>query len=293
MSTFQQDTTRRGNILEQQTESSGSGLQLNNSQTAIKPIPERKAPAPQPDTEVQPEKKPGPPTAAQLRYWWWQKEQKLVVGDSRYIEPKNEITVQSETKIEDKGLALPNREKNTSNTDWLTILLIVVLVLFASVRTSYSKYLGSLFHSIFNYSTSQRMYQEKNYSFLHAAFRLEVYFYLTFSVFLYQVFQFFDTSLAYRNIGLFLFSLGLVLVYFIGKKTIYKIVGFLVEGTNETSEYLFNLDNVNRVMGIALFPVIALIAFYPSENRVLPLVIGIISVAFLYFCCHWSTALFA
>ena len=275
---YQQDTTRGGTTLEPQPESSGNVLQLDRSPAKIKPIPEREVPE-----SVSAEKPVKPPTAAQLRYWWWQREQKLIVGDSRYISPQNEIGLKTETKIEDKGLALPNRPVNSSGNDWLTILLVLILVLFASVRATYSKYLGSLFQSIFNYSTSQRMFQEKNYSFMHAAFRLEIFFYLSFAVFLYQLFQFFETGVAYRNTGLFLFSLGLVLVYFIGKKTVYKMVGFVVEGTYETSEYLFNLDNVNRVIGIVLFPIIALIAFYPFENRTLPVILGIVSVAFLYF----------
>ncbi len=282
---FQQDTSRRGNNSNPQSESFNNELQLEHSPTEIKPIPEREVPVPAPVSSPsgQSEQKTKPPTAAQLRYWWWQKEQELTVGDSRYIQPSDEIELAAVHSVQDKGLGLPNREVHRQNTDWLTILLIVILVLFASVRTTYSKYLNSLFQSIFNYSTSQRMFQEKNYSFLHAAFRLEIYFYLTFAIFLYQVFNFFNIGFQYHNISLFFFSFGLVLVYFIGKKTIYKLIGLVVEGTYETSEYLFNLDNINRVMGITLFPIIALVAFYPFENRMVPLIAGVISVAFLYF----------
>ncbi|MFW5830825.1 MAG: DUF4271 domain-containing protein [Prolixibacteraceae bacterium] len=280
---FQQDTSRRDNNFDPRSESFDNELQLEHSQTEIKPIQEREASIPASGSAGQSEQKANLPTAAQLRYWWWQKEQKLTVGDSRYIQPSGEVELAAVHSVQDKELALPNREVHRQNADWLTILLIVILVLFASVRTTYSKYLNSLFQSIFNYSTSQRMFQEKNYSFLHAAFRLEIYFYLTFAIFLYQVFNFVNVGIQYRNISLFFFSLGLVLVYFIGKKAIYKLIGFVVEGTYETSEYLFNLDNINRVMGVTLFPIIALVAFYPFENRMLPLIVGVISVVFLYF----------
>ncbi len=120
-------------------------------------------------------------------------------------------------------------------------------------------------------------------SFLHGAFRLEVYFYLTFSVFLFQVLNYFRVGLPYKNFGLYLFSLALVLGYFLLKKFAYRLVGFITEGTAETNEYLFNMNNANRVMGLTLFPFILLIAFFPFEDTTVPLTLGIFAAAILYF----------
>ncbi len=222
-------------------------------------------------------------TVPESRNKLWKSEQKMLIGDSRYIQPKNEVRLTTTTKTADVGLTLPNRALRAENTDWLTILLILILVLFATVRNSYAKYLDNLFQSLVNYSTSFRMFEERNYSFLSGAFRLEVYFYLTFSIFLFQIIKYFNVGLPYKNFGLYLFCLGLVLLYFILKKLAYKMVGFITEGIGETSEYLFNMDNVNRITGMALFPFVLLIAFFPFSNIFVPVFLGIISVAAMYF----------
>jgi hypothetical protein len=73
---------------------------------------------------------------------------------------------------------------------------------------------------------------------------------------------------------LYLFCFGAVLAYFLLKKLAYFLLGSVFEGTNETSEYLFNMDNYNRVTGIFLFPIITLVTFYPREDPTLPMFLG-------------------
>jgi hypothetical protein len=214
------------------------------------------------------------PTQAQIRYWQRQQEKKLLVNSSQFMEPKEQVQLVSAIEGKSKGLSLPSHEINRINTDWLTVLLLLVLILFATVRTSYSKYLVNLIQSLFNYSTSFRMFREKNYSALHAAFRLEVYYYITFSVFLFQSINYFHIHFRYSNFMLYLFCFGAVLAYFLLKKLAYFLLGSVFEGTNETSEYLFNMDNYNRVTGIFLFPIITLVTFYPREDPTLPMFLG-------------------
>ncbi|NCB07121.1 MAG: DUF4271 domain-containing protein [Bacteroidia bacterium] len=226
--------------------------------------------------------KPALPTHLQIRYWQWNREQKLLVGGERLMVPRTDVTLTSTVKTDDKGLALPYRPVANHNTDWLTILLLFALILFASVRNSYSKYLGHLFHSVINYSTGFRMFQEKNSSVLQGAFRLEIYFYLTASVFVFQVFHYFQFATSLPSLLLFAFCLGAVIAYFFIKKMLYMLFGMLVEGSNETSEILFNMDNFNRVTGLFLFPIITVVAFYPFENPDIPVFTGIFIVVVIY-----------
>jgi len=109
------------------------------------------------------------PTAEQLRYWWWQREKKLLVGDSRQAASRDAVEVVSSIKHENTGVHLPSRKIDRQDSDWIVGVLLFVLVIFASVKTSYSRYLVHLFRSLFNYPTSSRMFREKNYPALHAA----------------------------------------------------------------------------------------------------------------------------
>lgn len=222
------------------------------------------------------------PTYARIRSRNWQHEKKLLVGGSRYIEAKKDVNLISSLEMEKGKFNLPIRERNNVNTDWLTIVLIIALMILASVRVSYSKYVQHLFQSLVNYSTSFRMFGEKNYSILHGAFRLELLFYVSLSIFLYQVIQHFQLQLLDERIPLFFSSVVIVIVYFFGKKLIYSTLGSVFEGVPETKEYLFNADNYNRSMGLMLFPVVALINYYPSNNPLYMVLLGIFIVVVFY-----------
>jgi len=222
------------------------------------------------------------PTYARIRSRNWQREKKLLVGGSRYIEPKQEVDLIASLKIDEGKFNLPIRERNIVNTDWLTIILIVAVMIIASVRLSYSKYLQYLFQSLVNYSTSFRMFGEKNYSILHGAFRLELLFYISISIFLYQVIQHFQLQLVDERLPLFLSSVVIVIVYFFGKKLIYSTLGSVFEGVAETKEYLFNADNFNRTMGLILFPLVALINYYPANNPLYMVLLGIFIIVVFY-----------
>ncbi|NOR75350.1 MAG: DUF4271 domain-containing protein [Draconibacterium sp.] len=225
---------------------------------------------------------PPPPTFEQLRYWRLLRENKLLIDGSRYIQQKDKVKLVSSVKPGKESLGLPIREKNIFNTDWITIIIILVLILFASVRIAYSKYIGYLFQSLISYSTSFRMFGEKNYSISHAAFRLDIIFYITFSLFLYQIAKFFQLELINENLPIYVVNLGVVIGYFILKKIAYYFVGLVFENAVETSEYLFNMDNFNRILGIVLFPVAVLINYYPFENPVFMVVTGILIVSVFY-----------
>ncbi|MCF6356562.1 MAG: DUF4271 domain-containing protein [Draconibacterium sp.] len=253
-----------------------NGFELPQYNEQSDTITQTDTPKPQKDTV------PPPPTLEQIRYWQWLREKKLLINGSRYIQPKEKAKLVSSVKVENKNLELPIREKNSLNTDWITILLLLVVILFASVRISYSSYVTHLFQSLLSYSTSFRLFRERNYPLSHGAFRLDIIFYFTFSVFIYQVINTFQLELTNENLTIYVVGLVLILGYFILKKIIYFVVGLAFESVSETNEYLFNMDSFNRTLGIVLFPVVVLINYYPSENPLFMVFTGIFIVAVFY-----------
>jgi hypothetical protein len=223
------------------------------------------------------------PTAAQLRYWWWQREKKMLVGDSRYVAPRDSVKLVSSEKKEATGLQLPSREINRTDNDWVIGLLLLTLIIYSSIRTSYSKYLGHLFRSLFNYPTSMRMFREKNYPVVHAAYRLDLFFYIIFPLFLVQAINYFKISYAGNNIRLFFCCFIVLTGFFLLKKLAYKFSGKLTESDSEVNEYLFNMDNINRIAGLVLLPVVLVYMFFPSDKAGLVIYAGILILFFLYF----------
>jgi hypothetical protein len=66
------------------------------------------------------------------------------------------------------------------------------------------------------------------------------------------------------------------------KKMAYKITGIITETVNETGEYLFNMDNINRVAGLFLFPVVLTGAFSTAINGKITVYTGILILFVLY-----------
>ena len=224
------------------------------------------------------------PTTAKVLLWQpWQTEQVLPATDAATPQSRNELQLVNPDTSINKDLVLPVQHLNSDNTTWLSFLLLFVLLIFATVKAGWSKYIQNLFQSIVNYSTAERMFRERNYSFSHGAFRLDVVFYLVFSVFLFQLINFFRLDFTAGGYTLYIFCLAGTFVYFLAKKLLYKYTGFLFENTNETSEFLFNLNNTNRVTGMVLIPVVALLAFSPFSSLKIPVIIGILIVAAIYF----------
>ncbi|WP_319479705.1 DUF4271 domain-containing protein [uncultured Draconibacterium sp.] len=202
------------------------------------------------------------------------------VDSSDYIAPRQQAEMQS-TQLEQNSRVLPNREREYQGHDWLTIIIFVAIALFASIRYSYAKYLKQLFLSLFNYATSTRMLNDKTYPVFHAAFRLEVIFYIIFPIFIFQCLNLFK----YQNTALTPAYLSLIfggsLLYFFGKKVIYLTLGLMFETQNETREYLFSYDNFNRSLSLIFLPVVILIQFAPLKTPVFIAILGLV-ILFLF-----------
>lgn len=216
------------------------------------------------------------PSDSLFRFWQIKPEEQIFIGDSRYQPDTTYLE-----RISWKGLPVNYRLKSYPTTDWLTIVMFLALVLLASVRAAYTKYIGTLFHSLINYTTSFRMFREKNYSFIHGAFRLEVLFYIVFSIFIFQIIVL-STGNSLFNWKVYGQTFGILVVYFLGKKLAYQAFGSIFIGASETSEFLFNMDNFNRGTGIVLFPIVALIAYFPYENPLVAVVSGVFTVVVFY-----------
>jgi len=219
----------------------------------------------------------------------------LISGDSIFIFGQNQTgdnTTETSSKLHSdtsyaehliwEGLNMTPREKSYPGNDWLTGMLFLAFVLLASVKAGYSKYISSVFQSLINYPTAFRMFREKNYSILHGAFRLEVLYYLVFSIFIFQVIVLVSPEKSLFNWLFFGKTLAAVVIYFFAKKMAYRALGSIFIGANDTSEFLFNMDNFNRGAGIILFPIVALIAYYPSDNPMIAVFLGVLTTSVFY-----------
>ena len=191
--------------------------------------------------------------------------------------------ISSLVQLDARRLDLPGRPIPSSSSDWMTGVFMLALILFASVKLFFSNYLKQLFHSAVNWSTASRLFRERSLSVVHAVVRLDLIFYLIFSLFIYQMTEYYRIDLPFRgtlvHYGLIL---GVLFLFYFFKNLFYYLQGSLSEEILETLEYLYNLKNYNRILGLMLIPVSLLIAFAPVPDKNPFFIGGLLLVSVFY-----------
>ena len=185
--------------------------------------------------------------------------------------------------VASSDIFIPEEELRIKTQNWIIGIFVIVFLLFSIVRVFYRNYAGQLFKTAFNFGESKRMFQEKSLGFTHAAFGLDIVFYLMSGVFLYQIADFFSIqfySVEWLN---YCFITGVLILFMTVKKILYFFIGYVTMSSSETSEYIFNTNNYNRVLGLFLFPMCLVIAFIPRLQQEYLFIIGITIFLFLYF----------
>ncbi len=226
------------------------------------------------------------PTPEQIRYWRIREVNKMFHGQHKEILLQNNITFET-LNAREIGLVLPSRPVEHVQQDWFTIVVFIAIALFASVRHAFGNYLANLFQSLLNYSTASRMFRERNVSLSQGEIRLEIFSYFVFGLFFYQVAYHFNVNLPFTGFLKYVSALVLVTLFLLVKKFIYLITGFIIENRQETGEFIYNINNHIRVMGILSLPIVALIAWAPVSTPYPLFITGLIIMSFLYLILLW------
>ncbi|MDA3879546.1 MAG: DUF4271 domain-containing protein [Prolixibacteraceae bacterium] len=137
--------------------------------------------------------------------------------------------------------------------NWIVVLIIAVLIIIAVLRTMGDRYLGSLFHSVFNNQTALRLHREQISSNSLVVLLLELLYYTIVSAYLYHVFLLFDSEIETTGLIIYLFILLLIITFVNAKRLLFNITGIIFQSQNETGEYLFYKHSANHVIGLLLF----------------------------------------
>jgi hypothetical protein len=184
--------------------------------------------------------------------------------------------------VQPKGIILPSRPFGYHSTDWFTFLLFFSLILFVFVRNSSEKYFPLLFKSITNYLVSSKLFREQNISLMQGSAIMELFYLIVLGLFGFQLIKYFGLSLPFSGFIAFLICFGAIMFFFLLKLLAYKILGFVSETLPDTNEFLFNMKNHNKVLGILLLPLVSFAAWSPAWNPKFFLIAGLILIALFY-----------
>jgi hypothetical protein len=139
--------------------------------------------------------------------------------------------------------------------DWSILIVVLLFVILATIRTSSEKYIIQLFQSFFNKGTAIRLFRDKVSNLMHVSFRLDSFFILVIGMLVFQALN--QTLQPSPETTLIIFGLSIAayLVLITLKFTLYRISGYIFDINSEIREYIFHAKSGNRIMGLILFPI--------------------------------------
>jgi hypothetical protein len=176
------------------------------------------------------------------------------------------------------GILLQSRKIN--NYDWLLGIFMLMVILFVWIRVFYSKFFAALANALVSFHLSVKLFEERNILLYRVSIVLDFIYIVIFSVFLFEFIEYSGFSgTSIKGIRLFLLLFNILMIYIFLRIIVLRLTGSLFLARSLFSEYLHNTSVINKVMGIALFPVIILAQYLPYKLVPMVLTIGLFVLA--------------
>jgi hypothetical protein len=184
------------------------------------------------------------------------------ISDSAFLKAHRTIIP---TTIKPYGII--GKELVIPNQDWVLGIILILWMIFASVRVGFLKYLGQIFISLINLSEAARLYRQRGYKTMYGAVRLDFIFHLIVPLSVFQILEFYKIDISgYPSFILFLALLLIINGYFFIKNSLYGLVGSLAMLKEQTDESVFNIKLYHKVLGLFLLPVVTVHAVIAGSN---------------------------
>lgn len=171
---------------------------------------------------------------------------------------------------------------NQQGTDWITIVLLACLFIFAWIQTSYPKRLNQIFRAVAQPHHVNQLERDGNIFKERIALGLGLNYYLISSIFVFQILSAFGIVPAgLNNLALTGIIFAGLFVYQFLKSLVVHASGIIFNTSESARQYQLIILIFNYIIGIVLFPVV-LIAFYWNNSAYLIAGLIIISLLMMY-----------
>jgi hypothetical protein len=182
----------------------------------------------------------------------------------------------------DKPYGFEGKPITAEGQDWTFLLVMVGWIIFASTRFGFSNYIVQIFQSLFNYSSSSRLYRERGYNNNFGPFSLNLIFFLFLPFSIFLIARDNGATTGFSGIEFYLIVFVVVNAYFMLKILLYKILGSVFSQREKTGELIFNMMLYHNVLGLILLPVATAHAMVPVLGlAALFIVPGLIAIFYL------------
>jgi len=173
--------------------------------------------------------------------------------------------------------------RNNTLPVWFFPFLLVVLAVIAWLKFFYSRYFQQIFQAFLNFNLANQIVRDENIFVQRASIYLSVVFNLIIALLLYLLSLHYEWKLGGIDNGFmrFFFLFVLITIVYALKFIVLKVAGWLFEQEREMTAYMFHIFLTNNLLGIALLPIIGLLAY--SAFPYLWLAITVLSLVIMSF----------
>ncbi len=184
------------------------------------------------------------------------------VSDSAFLQARHQGIPKST-----KPYGFAGKELIVPNQDWVLGIILIIWMIFGSVRVGFLKYLGQLFVSLVNFSAATRLFQQRGYKTMYGSVRLDFIFHLILPLSVYQIATFFKMDIpGYPSILFFLVLLLVINGYLFTKILLYQLAGSILMLKEQTEESVFNIRLYYKALGLILLPIVTVHAVIAETN---------------------------
>ena len=184
------------------------------------------------------------------------------LSDSAFLQARHAVIPKST-----KPYGFVGKELIVPNQDWVLGIILILWMIFASVRVGFLKYLGQLFVSLVKFSAATRLFQQRGYKTMYGSVRLDFIFHLILPLSVYQIATFYKMDIPGYPFILFFLALLLVINgYLFTKILLYQLAGSIVMLKEQTEESVFNIRLYYKALGLVLLPIVTVHAIIAQTN---------------------------
>jgi hypothetical protein len=156
------------------------------------------------------------------------------------------------------------------STDWITIVFLSCLFIFAWIQTYYSKRLGQIFRAVAQPHHINQLEREGNLFKERISLGLGFIYYTISTIFIFLIFRYFEAvPYGLSNMAFAGIILGSLFLYQMLKSAVVYASGVIFDTPESSRKYQLNILIFNHVIGIFLFPVVIAALYWNSEIMLL------------------------
>ena len=180
-------------------------------------------------------------------------------------------------------VAVPSQVRIFKGKELLFYVMVLLFMIFALLKLVFGKYYNDLFRVFFRTTMKQRQIREQLMQTPLPSLLFNIFYVATAALYLSFLFREYEFELA-QNFWLLYFycCIGLSLIYFF-KFIGLKLCGWLFNMRQAADSYIFIVFIINKVIGIFLLPVLALLAFSEGLVYQVTLAISWCGIGLLFF----------